>query len=198
MTSQFDMFNLHPALVQAVVERGYLVPTPVQDEVIPSLLAGEDVVGQAQTGTGKTAAFALPMLNRLVPGQAYIQALVLTPTRELAMQVAEAIRSYGQFTRARVLAVYGGAPYGPQINSLRRGVDIVVGTPGRLMDLMRKKELELSHLRMVILDEADEMLSMGFAEDIETILTETPTERQTALFSATLPPEIRRDRKSVV
>lgn len=192
MTTAFDSFGLHPALVQAVAERGYLAPTPIQSAVIPLLLEGHDVLGQAQTGTGKTAAFALPMLQALQPGQKYVQALVLAPTRELAQQVAEAIGAYGQFAGVRVLSVYGGAAYGPQIAALKRGVDVVVGAPGRLMDLMRKGVLELNQVRMVVLDEADEMLSMGFAEDIETILAETPKERQTALFSATLPEAIRK------
>ena len=191
MTNSFDLFNLHPSLVQAIAQCGYEEPTPIQTAVIPHLMAGEDVIGQAQTGTGKTAAFALPMLHNLIPGTGSVQALVLSPTRELALQVANSIASYGQFSGARVLAVYGGAAYGPQINGLRRGADIVVGTPGRLMDLMEKGVLHLDQLRMVVLDEADEMLSMGFAEAIESILSQTPPERQTALFSATLPPEIR-------
>jgi len=191
MTTNFASFDLHPNLVQAVDQCGYQTPTPIQTAVIPLLLNGQDVIGQAQTGTGKTAAFALPMLNNLVPGKGTVQALVLTPTRELALQVASTIASYGQFSGARVLAVYGGAAYGPQISGLRRGADIVVGTPGRLMDLMDKGVLNIDQLRMVVLDEADEMLSMGFAEAIESILSKTPTERQTALFSATLPPAIR-------
>lgn len=191
MTTAFDSFNLLPQLAQAVAERGYTEPTPVQTAVIPLLMAGQDVIGQAQTGTGKTAAFALPMLHNLQPGLGFVQGLVLAPTRELALQVADAFQSYGQFANVRVLAVYGGAPYGPQINGLKRGVDIVVGTPGRLMDLMRKKVLDISYAGMVVLDEADEMLSMGFVEDIETILSATPETRQTALFSATLPNAIR-------
>lgn len=191
MTTSFEIFNLHPALVQAIAQCGYTEPTPIQTAVIPHLLVGDDVIGQAQTGTGKTAAFALPMLHNLLPHQGAVQALVLTPTRELALQVAGSIADYGQFSGARVLAVYGGAAYGPQIGGLKRGADIVVGTPGRLMDLMDKGVLQIDQLRMVVLDEADEMLSMGFAEAIETILSQTPSERQTALFSATLPPEIR-------
>jgi ATP-dependent RNA helicase DeaD len=156
------------------------------------MLTGADVIGQAQTGTGKTAAFSLPILNNLVPSQGHIQALILAPTRELALQVAGAMVEYGQFCKVRVLAVYGGQPYAPQINQLKRGVDVVVGTPGRLIDLMERGVLDLSQLRTLVLDEADEMLSMGFVEDIEAILKETPAERQTALFSATLPREIRR------
>ena len=192
MLSEFTQLNLHPQLVQAVAEQGFTTPTPIQTGIIPLILDGQDVLGQAQTGTGKTAAFALPMLHNLQPGQKYVQGLVLVPTRELALQVAGAIADYGSHSSARVLAVYGGAPYGPQINQLRRGVEIVVGTPGRLLDLIERGVLELSAIRTVVLDEADEMLSMGFIEDIETILSKTPTERQTALFSATLPKEIRR------
>jgi ATP-dependent RNA helicase DeaD len=191
MTTAFDSFNLLPELGQAVAQRGYTDPTPIQSAVIPLMLAGHDVIGQAQTGTGKTAAFALPMLHNLQPGLGFVQGLVLAPTRELALQVAEAFQSYGQFASVKVLAVYGGAPYGPQISALKRGVDIVVGTPGRLMDLMRKGVLDIRYAAFVVLDEADEMLSMGFAEDIETILAATPETRQTALFSATLPAPIR-------
>ncbi len=192
MITEFNELNLHEQLVQAVTEQGFSTPTPIQSEVIPLLLAGQDVIGQAQTGTGKTAAFALPMLHALEPGQKHIQGLVVAPTRELALQVAKAIAAYGNHSHVRVLAVYGGQAYSPQINQLRRGVDIVVGTPGRLIDLIERGVLELSAVRTVVLDEADEMLSMGFIGDIETILSKTPAERQTALFSATLPKEIRR------
>ncbi len=155
------------------------------------MITGRDVIGQAKTGTGKTAAFALPILQNLDPARGRIQALVVVPTRELALQVAEAVADYGRFSKVRVASVYGGQSYGPQIHELQRGVDIVVGTPGRLIDLMDRKILVLSHLRTVVLDEADEMLSMGFIEDIEKILAETPDGRQTALFSATMPREIR-------
>lgn len=192
MTTEFTQLNLLPQLVQAVGERGYLAPTPIQSAVIPAMLAGQDVIGQAQTGTGKTAAFALPLLQKLEANQPFVQALVLAPTRELALQVADAISAYGQFSGVRVLAVYGGQAYGPQIGRLKRGVDVVVGTPGRLLDLMRKDVLKIENIRTLVLDEADEMLSMGFIEDIEAILAATPPERQTALFSATMPPEIRR------
>jgi len=192
MTTGFTRFNLHPALVQAVTDLGFIEPTPIQSDVIPILLAGQDVIGQAQTGTGKTAAFALPILNNLTPGARMIQSLVLVPTRELALQVATAMESYGGHLEMSVLAVYGGQPYSRQIGRLRKGVDIVVGTPGRLLDLIQKDALDLSAVRTVILDEADEMLSMGFIEDIEAILGETPPTRQTALFSATLPQPIRR------
>ncbi|MCI0518826.1 MAG: DEAD/DEAH box helicase [Chloroflexi bacterium] len=192
MSAEFTQLDLHPRLVQAVAELGYVTPTPIQAGVIPLLLEGRDVLGQAQTGTGKTAAFALPMLHNLQPGETLPQGLVLAPTRELALQVAGAMADFSRHSGARVLAVYGGQAYGPQIGQLRRGVDIVVGTPGRVMDLIQRGVLDLSAIRMVVLDEADEMLSMGFIEDIETILTGTPVERQTALFSATLPAEIRR------
>ncbi|MCA9954686.1 MAG: DEAD/DEAH box helicase, partial [Anaerolineales bacterium] len=174
MTTEFTDLSLHPQLVQAVTERGYTTPTPIQTAVIPVMLTGQDVLGQAQTGTGKTAAFSLPILHNLVPGQGHVQALVLAPTRELGLQVAEAMTEYGRYRQISVLAVYGGTAYGPQIGALRRGVDIVVGTPGRLLDLMQSKKLDLSQVQTVVLDEADEMLSMGFVEDIEAILQETP------------------------
>jgi ATP-dependent RNA helicase DeaD len=192
MTNPFLQLNLHPQLVQAVTDRGYETPTPIQSAVIPLMLDGQDVIGQAQTGTGKTAAFALPLLQTLTPDHRHVQGLVLAPTRELALQVADAITAYGRHQDVRVLAVYGGQPYGIQIRQLKRGVDIVVGTPGRLLDLIRQNVLKLNAVQSVVLDEADEMLSMGFIEDIETILAEIPTSRQTALFSATVPPAIRR------
>ncbi|MCA9940446.1 MAG: DEAD/DEAH box helicase [Anaerolineales bacterium] len=192
MTTEFSSFGLHPELVQAVADRGYESPTPIQAGVIPIMLAGQDVIGQAQTGTGKTAAFALPILHNLTAGLGQVQSLVLAPTRELAMQVANAMFAYGRGRNVRVLAVYGGQPYGRQVRRLRSGVDVVVSTPGRLLDLMRQHEVDLRQVRTVVLDEADEMLSMGFIEDIETILNETPDLRQTALFSATMPAEIRR------
>jgi len=192
MTTEFTQLNLHPQLVQAVTEQGYETPMPIQAAIIPLMIQGLDVIGQAQTGTGKTAAYALPILQNIQPEQNHVQSLIVVPTRELALQVVEAISGYGRYRPARVLAVYGGLAYGPQINRLKRGVDIVVGTPGRLLDLMNKGVLNIGQARTVILDEADEMLSMGFIEDIHAILAETPPDRQTALFSATLPPEIRR------
>lgn len=191
MTTEFTSLNLRPELVQTVVALGYTEPTPIQAALIPIMLTGVDVVGQAQTGTGKTAAFALPILHNLQTGHRHIQALVLAPTRELALQVANALIEYGSKVNVRVLAVYGGQPYSPQITQLKRGVDIVVGTPGRLLDLMKRDVLNLSSVKTVVLDEADEMLNMGFIEDVEAILAATPAERQTALFSATLPPRIR-------
>ncbi|NUM47924.1 MAG: DEAD/DEAH box helicase [Anaerolineales bacterium] len=197
--SEFSSLSLHPELVQAVSALGYTEPTPIQAALIPTMIKGVDVIGQAQTGTGKTAAFALPILHNIKlkgnPGQdgSPVQALVLVPTRELAIQVAKAIHDYGKVFHARVLPVYGGNSYSSQINRIRRGVDIVVGTPGRLLDLIEKRSiLDLSNVQTVVLDEADEMLSMGFIEDIESILKATPDTRQTALFSATMPTPIRR------
>ena len=190
--NQFAEMLLHPALVQAVEALGYQEPTPIQKAVIPLMLAGQDVMGQAQTGTGKTAAFALPILDQLDPNVRHVQALVLAPTRELASQVAEAFERYGQFKNVRTVAIYGGQSYDRQIRQLKRGVDVVVGTPGRLLDLIGQKKLDLSQVHTVVLDEADEMLSMGFIEDIEQIWSEIPAERHSALFSATMPKEIRR------
>src|SRR5512143_1275333 len=190
MTTDFTSLNLRPELTQAITELGYSEPTPIQAALIPIMLTGADVIGQAQTGTGKTAAFALPILNNFTH-QRNVQALVLAPPRELALQVADSMTEYGKHLGVRVLAVYGGQPYGPQISRLNRGVDVVVGTPGRLLDLIERNALNIKHVRTVVLDEADEMLNMGFIEDVEKILAETPTERQTALFSATLPKRIR-------
>jgi ATP-dependent RNA helicase DeaD len=190
MTTEFTSLNLRDELVQAIIGLGYSEPTPIQAAVIPIMLEGADVIGQAQTGTGKTAAFALPILHTFTP-QRHVQALILAPTRELALQVADSITAYGKHLDVRVLAVYGGQPYGPQISRLNRGVDIVVGTPGRLLDLIQRNALNIKQVRTLVLDEADEMLNMGFLDDVETILAETPAERQTALFSATLPPRIR-------
>lgn len=190
MTTQFEDFNLRPELVQAIAALSYTQPTPIQEGIIPLMLAGYDVTGQAQTGTGKTAAFALPILNRLDGQSSLPQALVVAPTRELALQATEMISALGQFCDVRVLTVYGGTTYSQQLSELRRGVHIVVGTPGRLLDLIKRGRLDLSEVRTVVLDEADEMLSMGFIEDVEAILAATSAERQTALFSATLPRRI--------
>ncbi|MFZ5881689.1 MAG: DEAD/DEAH box helicase [Chloroflexota bacterium] len=192
MTTEFTSLNLRPELTQAIAELGYTEPTPIQAGMIPLMLTGVDVIGQAQTGTGKTAAFALPILHQLESFSRQPHALVLAPTRELALQVASAMNEYGKHLRVRVLAVYGGQPYAPQINNLRRGVDVIVGTPGRLIDLMERDVLDLSGIKTIVLDEADEMLNMGFIEDVEKILAATPAERQTALFSATLPTRIRK------
>jgi ATP-dependent RNA helicase DeaD len=190
MTTEFSQLGLKPQLLQAVSDLGYATPTPIQSEIIPLMLAGHDVIGQAQTGTGKTAAFMLPILQNMDQVTRGIKALVIAPTRELAIQVAKAGSELGKCFNVRVLAVYGGQPYSPQINRLRQGVDIVVGTPGRLKDLINREELDLSYVKTIVLDEADEMLSMGFIEDIEEILSTIPKERQTALFSATIPPRI--------
>ena len=190
MTTDFTSLNLRDEIVQAITELGYSEPTPIQSGMIPLMLTGADVIGQAQTGTGKTAAFALPILHNHHP-QKLPQALILAPTRELALQVADSMIEYGKHLGVRVLAVYGGQPYGPQISNLKRGVDIVVGTPGRLNDLLERKVLELGGIKTVVLDEADEMLNMGFIEEVEKILATTPAGRQTALFSATMPPRIR-------
>ncbi len=192
MSEAFQAFALNPQLLRAVDELEYVTPTPIQDRAIPALLAGRDVLGQAQTGTGKTAAFALPMLQSLDSAVSGVQGLVVEPTRELALQVVRAMRDLGRHRGVDVLAVYGGQSYDRQIRRLERGVHIVVGTPGRMLDLIRKGLLDLSAVRTVILDEADEMLSMGFIEDMEAILAETPATRQTALFSATMPAPIRR------
>ena len=189
-STEFTQLGLIPELEQTVLDLGYITPTPIQTEIIPLMLDGHDVIGQAQTGTGKTAAFMLPILQTLDRTSRNVQALVLAPTRELAMQVAQAANEYGACLNVRVLAVYGGQPYSLQIGRLRQGVDIVVGTPGRLLDLIKRKELDLNCVSTLVLDEADEMLSMGFIDDIEEILSTIPSERQTALFSATIPPEI--------
>jgi ATP-dependent RNA helicase DeaD len=189
----FADLGLDPRLVEALAALGYEEPTPVQREAIPPLLAGRDLLAQAATGTGKTAAFALPMLQLLAkvrsPGPAP-RALILVPTRELAMQVAEAVHRYGKSLGTTVLAVYGGAPMQTQLRALKRGVDVVVATPGRALDHIRRRTLVLDALAIAVLDEADEMLDMGFAEDLDAILDATPETRQTALFSATLPPRI--------
>ena len=192
MTTQFSDLNLHPDLMQALEKAGYTEPTPIQAQMIPIMLTGVDVIGQAQTGTGKTAAFALPIIQNLIPGQRKPQALILSPTRELAMQVAKAFEMYGAYSDVRVLSIYGGSSYGRQISALKRGVDVVVGTPGRLLDLLKRKSLDLSNVHTLVLDEADEMLSMGFIDDIETLLDATSLRRQIALFSATMPTAIRR------
>ena len=192
MVCVFDDLGLQPEYLEAVERLGYTQPTPIQVETIPALLQGRDVVAQSQTGTGKTAAFMLPILQRLEPGMGSVQALVLAPTRELAKQVADATEGFARETRVRVLAVYGGQSYEVQFKALKRGVDIVVGTPGRLLDLIHQGKLDLSQVRTLVLDEADEMLEMGFIEDVELILNEMPDEKQIALFSATLPEPIRK------
>jgi ATP-dependent RNA helicase DeaD len=189
----FAALGLDPRLVDALAALGYEEPTPVQREAIPLLLAGRDVLGQAATGTGKTAAFALPLLHIVTPDaepRDRTAALILVPTRELAMQVAEAVHKYGKALGISALPIYGGASMENQLRMLKRGVDVVVATPGRALDHIRRKTLRLDSVKVVVLDEADEMLDMGFAEDLEAILQATPEDRQTALFSATLPPRI--------
>jgi ATP-dependent RNA helicase DeaD len=189
----FADLGLGDAVLKALKDVGYETPSAIQAATIPPLLEGRDVVGLAQTGTGKTAAFALPILSRLDLKQKKPQALVLAPTRELALQVCEAFEKYAAHLRGvHVLPVYGGQGYGVQLSALRRGVHIVVGTPGRIMDHLEKGTLDLSELRFLVLDEADEMLNMGFADDVETILADTPEDKNVALFSATMPAQIRR------
>jgi ATP-dependent RNA helicase DeaD len=193
-TAGFAALGLSSSLVDAVAALGYEEPTPIQKEAIPILLDGSDMLGQAATGTGKTAAFALPLLDRLSrdrrAARGTVRALVLVPTRELAMQVAEALHKYAKGSNLTVVPVYGGAPMDHQVRALRRGTEVVVGTPGRVLDHMRRRTLDLGLVEVLVLDEADEMLDMGFAEDIEAIVQETPATRQTALFAATFAPRI--------
>jgi len=189
----FSDLHLRPELVQTVADLGYEAPSPIQTELIPILLDGRDAIGQARTGTGKTAAFALPLLQKLAMDESRgtVRALILCPTRELAVQVSSAVYTYGKALNVRALPIYGGQPYHKQTRRLQQGVDVVVATPGRLVDLLNQGYIDLSNVETVILDEADEMLSMGFADDLEVILQATPAERQTAFLSATLPGRIR-------
>lgn len=189
----FNDLQIHPSVLRAVSDVGYETPSAIQAATIPAMMAGSDVVGLAQTGTGKTAAFAIPILSKIDTGSRATQALVLAPTRELALQVAEAFGRYGaHLPEVNVLPIYGGSSYGPQLAGLKRGAQVVVGTPGRVIDHLEKGRLDLSRLDYLVLDEADEMLQMGFAEDVERILAETPEFKQVALFSATMPPAIRK------
>jgi ATP-dependent RNA helicase DeaD len=189
----FDELALAPDILKGLKAVGYENPSPIQEKSIPLLLNGEDLLGQAQTGTGKTAAFALPLLSRVDIAEQSPQILVLTPTRELCIQVAEACQTYSKFLKGfHIIPIYGGQSYGIQLKQLRRGVHMVVGTPGRIMDHIRRGSLKLDKLKTIVLDEADEMLRMGFIDDVEWILEHTPAERQTALFSATMPKEIQR------
>lgn len=194
MPQNFRELGLAAPLLRALDTAGYSEPTPIQAKMIPHVMAGDDVVGQAQTGTGKTAAFALPLLNRLQPSKtARPKVLVLAPTRELAIQVSDSFKQYGtNLKHLRVLPIYGGQDYVGQLQQLDRGVHVVVGTPGRVMDHIRRRSLDLSSVESIVLDEADEMLKMGFLEDVEWILDQAPAQRQIALFSATMPPSIRR------
>ena len=189
--TKFDELELSPGILRAVEEMGFEQMSPIQAQAIPIIMEGKDVVGQAQTGTGKTAAFGIPLLQKINPKERHLQAIVLCPTRELAIQVAEEIRTLGNFLHGiKILPVYGGQEISKQIRSLKSGVQIIIGTPGRVMDHMRRKTVKFDHIETVILDEADEMLNMGFREDIETILSQVPEERQTVLFSATMPQPI--------
>jgi ATP-dependent RNA helicase DeaD len=189
----FADLQIHPSVLQAVVDVGYESPSAIQAATIPALMAGSDVVGLAQTGTGKTAAFAMPILSKIDTSSKATQALVLAPTRELALQVAEAFSRYGaHLPQINVLPIYGGSSYAVQLAGLKRGAQVVVGTPGRVIDHLERGTLDLSRVDYLVLDEADEMLNMGFAEDVERILSDTPEYKQVALFSATMPPAIRK------
>jgi ATP-dependent RNA helicase DeaD len=188
---RFGELELHPDLARAIDELGFMAPTPVQAEAIPFLRAGRDLLAQAQTGTGKTAAFAIPIIERVDPQLKKPQALVVVPTRELCVQVTREFGVLGKYRHAHEVAIYGGVPYGPQERALARGAQIVVGTPGRLLDHIERGTLKLDGVRIVILDEADRLLDMGFAPDVRKLLRLVPKQRQTALFSATLTIEIR-------
>jgi len=190
--SSFRDLGLSEEILRTLDELGYDEPTPIQDQAIPELLSGHDVIGQAQTGTGKTAAFGLPLLQYLDPGSQETQAIVLTPTRELCIQVTQALRAYAEHTPVEIVAVFGGAPIAPQQSRLRAGAHVVVATVGRMMDLISRRSLVLTSARYIVLDEADEMLDLGFIEDVEKILRMCPSGRQTALFSATMPAPIAR------
>jgi ATP-dependent RNA helicase RhlE len=186
----FDNLGLEPRLLQAVASMGYTIPTPIQRDAIPVVLAGRDVVGCAQTGTGKTAAFVLPLLQRIPAKPGAIKALIVTPTRELAVQIDEVARAAARSTRHRTAVVYGGVGYDPQRRALKRGVDVLVATPGRLLDLVNRRDADLSKVEVLVLDEADRMLDMGFAPDVKRIMALLPEKRQNLLFSATMPKEI--------
>jgi len=188
----FKELGLSPQIQQALDELGFQDPTPIQDQAIPELLAGHDVIGQAQTGTGKTAAFGLPLLQYVDPDSEEVQALVLTPTRELCIQVTQALRAYAEHLDVEIVAVFGGAPIRSQQSQLRAGAQVVVATVGRMMDLLSRRSVVLTAARYVVLDEADEMLDLGFIEDVEKLLRMCPSGRQTALFSATMPPPVQR------
>ena len=189
----FNQFDFHPLIAAGVTAAGYDSPTPIQQQAIPPVLEGKDVMGLAQTGTGKTAAFALPILQRLVEGpRGKVRALIVAPTRELAEQINEAINVLGRKTRIRSMTIYGGVNVNPQIQKLKQGIEIVVACPGRLLDHLSQGTIDLSHVDVLVLDEADQMFDMGFLPDIRRILKQVPTKRQTLLFSATMPPDIRK------
>jgi ATP-dependent RNA helicase RhlE len=191
----FKIFGLSDPLVQGILATGYTAPTEIQSQAIPAALEGRDVIGCAQTGTGKTAAFVLPILDRLsherAPKKRLVRSLIITPTRELALQIEQSILGYGRFVNLRVLAVYGGVNIKTQLNALHRGVDIVVATPGRLMDHMQRRTIDLTHIEVLVLDEADRMLDMGFIDDVRRIVRTLPKKRQTMLFSATISKEVK-------
>ena len=190
-TIKFDELNLHPQILKGIREMGFEETTPIQSKAIPMVMEGLDVIGQAQTGTGKTAAFGIPLLMKVDPKNKKTQAIVLCPTRELAIQVAEEIRSLAKYMHGiKILPVYGGQDIVKQIRSLKGGTQIIIGTPGRVMDHLRRKTIKCESVNTIVLDEADEMLNMGFREDIETVLEYIPEERQTVLFSATMPKPI--------
>ncbi len=188
---RFDSFDLDPAILRGIADMGFEEPSPIQAECIPLVLRGEDVIGQAQTGTGKTAAFGIPVLERIDPRRREVQSLILAPTRELAIQVSEEMRKIGRPKRVRTLHIYGGQSIGRQIKALQQGVHVVIGTPGRILDHLRRGTLNLSQVEIMVLDEADEMLDMGFIDDIESVMKYLPRHRQLLLFSATMPPAIR-------
>ena len=188
---KFDELNIDERILRAVEDMGFEETSPIQTQAIPAVLEGIDVIGQAQTGTGKTAAYSIPMLQKINPDVKKPQAIVLCPTRELAIQVADEIRKLAKYmSSVKILPIYGGQEISKQIRSLKAGVQIIIGTPGRMMDHMRRKTVKFDNIHTVVLDEADEMLDMGFREDIETILNGVPEERQTMLFSATMPKPI--------
>ena len=195
MSKTFDSFGLNPALLQALASEGYTIPTPIQAQAIPDVMAGKDLLGIAQTGTGKTAAFALPILhrlaaNRIPPVPRTTRVLILSPTRELASQIAESFKSYGKHLGFRVAVIFGGVKYGPQERALQQGLDVLVATPGRLLDHMQQKTLDLSQTEIFVLDEADQMLDLGFVKPIRQIVSRIPAKRQNLFFSATMPTEI--------
>ncbi len=190
--STFDDFGLDARIGEAIAKLGFETPTLIQASAIPILLQGRDAIGRARTGSGKTAAFGLPMMERVKDGGRSVRALVLAPTRELAIQVTKALESFAVGLPIKLLTIYGGSPYPPQLRALKRGVTVVVGTPGRVIDHMERGTLDLSHIELLVLDEADEMLRMGFVEAVEQVLAALPKKRQIALFSATMPPAIER------
>ena len=188
---KFEKLNISQEIIRAVEDMGFEELTPIQAQSIPVMMSGADLIGQAQTGTGKTAAFGIPLLQKVDPENRKLQALILCPTRELAIQVAEELRNLAKYLHGiKVLPIYGGQDISRQIRSLKGGVQIIIGTPGRVMDHMRRHTIRIKDLQTIVLDEADEMLNMGFREDIETILKDTPEDRQTVLFSATMPKAI--------